>query len=161
MTDAVDDVSEASPQLFIEEEDLEARVGAPTIRRLLDDNNDGETDFDPLQQIRKDASSKMSGVLRGLYTLPLATPIPHEVVRMTLDIAVWMLAQRHPEVVRKDWEKLKKASDEELDGLRKGKFRLDIDQNPESPINKGPVLVAQNSDDDPPTKFFVGGMGDF
>lgn len=161
MADTVDDVSEVSPQLFIEEEDLEARLSSATCRRIFDDNNDGEVDFNPLQQLRKDASSKMASVLRGLYPLPVPTPIDPEIVRLTLDIATWMAAQRHPEVVRKDWEKLKKASDQELDDLRKGKFRLTIDVMPDSPVTAGPKLIAQNPDDDPPTKFFVGGMGDF
>src|SRR5690348_14231244 len=102
MTDPIDDVSEDSVELYFTEEDLEARLSKAVVRRILDDNNDGETDYDPLQQIRKDSCSKVSSYIIGVYEYPLTQPYPHEVTRLALDVAVAYAAQRHPEVVKKD-----------------------------------------------------------
>ena len=106
---------------YIVQSDLEARLGAQRVRDILDDDNNGLADPAPVARILADASAKVAGVLRGIYDLTvIASAPPEEVKRLALDVAVVYAAQRHPEVVRRDWQPLLKAVTQDLEDLRTG-----------------------------------------
>lgn len=121
---------------YITSTDLSARLSATKLARIYDDDRDGTADTDPVALLIADACSKVAGYLRGLYDLAVieAAP-PHEVVRLTLDVAVAMAAQRHPEVVRVDWVPLMQGAERDLERLRAGKTRLDVMGSPEPAAN--------------------------
>ncbi len=126
--------------------DLEDRISVKSVARLFDDNVDGTADITALARLVADASSKVDSYLRNLYTLPLTAPYPNEVIRLALDVAVAYCAQRHPEVVRKDWEKLMAQAEADLDRLRKGVTRLDVVSTPEPAANHGAAVIHNNPD---------------
>ncbi len=158
---------------YIDQDDLESRVSAAVLRQILDDDLDGTVDAAPLEQLCADATSKVDGVLRNKYpTWPddFASDVPNEVKRLTLDVAVAMLAQRHPEYVRRDWSALMKHAEDELNMLSLGERRLDVDGAPEPAANQGGMVWDGGTDTTvPPQAFFIpgadscnpGGMGDF
>lgn len=129
--------------------DLQARLSAETVKQILDDDNDGTADTEPLARLRADSDSYVLGALRGIYDLTViqASP-PNEVKRLSLDAGVMYCAQRHPEYVRRDWEKLKRALDQDLDALRLGKRRLDVVGSPEPAANEGGSVVVPEIDDE-------------
>lgn len=123
---------------YITQAILESRVSTEVLRRVLDDDNDGAADPDPIGTVIADASAKVAGYLRGIYDLDVvAANPPREVVRLTLDVAVAYLAERHPEAVRKAWLPLMEHAETELKALRKGETRLDVVGPPEPPANVG------------------------
>ncbi len=127
---------------YITQAQLEARLSTQTVREITDDDSDGEADPDPVAQLLADASSKVAGYLRGNYDLAaVAANPPHEVVRLTLDVAVAYAAQRHSEYVQKDWQKLMAAAESDLKSLRSGATRLDVIGAPEPPTNVGGIQV--------------------
>lgn len=147
--------------------DLSKRIGSTVLKRIYDDNRDGVADTDPAQMCLDDSKSKVFGVLRAAgYTLAdvEANP-PHEVNRLILDCAVAYAAQRHPEVVRRDWVPLMAQVDADLALLRKGATRLDVQGTPEPPANEGGSYNVGNPDDfdatEEHTVFLEGGFGDF
>ena len=94
---------------YITKADLESRVSSTEVRRILDDDSDGSADANPITRVLEDSSAKVAGYLRGIYDLDtIAANPPNEVKRLTLDVAVAYLAQRHPERVRRDWVELMK-----------------------------------------------------
>lgn len=141
---------------------LEARISAKTVREILDDNNDGNVDTDAVDQIRKDATSKVDGYLAALGILPLdPNNIPYEVTRLTLDVAVALAAQRHPEVMRKDWVALMKQAETDLKMLRENKTLLGPPPDPQ-PANQGARVgetITSRTRDTPGSHFED--MGDF
>lgn len=151
---------------------LEDRISSKKVKRLYDDNSDGNADQDPVNQLRADASSKVRSFLEpmGIMTsivllfdqttgelLPNKV-VPEEIVRLSLDVGVALAAQRHPEVMRQDWTLLMKQCDTDLGNLRSGKTSLGggtqggVD-TPETALHGGVVGVpgatpeAQRSDD--------------
>jgi phage gp36-like protein len=126
--------------------DLEDRISAKIVARLFDDDANGTADTNPLNRLISDASSKVDSYLRGIYPLPLSAPYPNEVVRLALDVAVAYCAQRHPEVVRRDWEALMKAAEVDLKRLRNGETRLDIVATPEPAANHGASFTNDNAE---------------
>jgi phage gp36-like protein len=135
------------PYPLIEQAQLEARVGRVTVQRVLDDDNVGEADPEAVSRILKDASSKVLGGIRGNYPVDeikamASEQMPEELVRVTLDQAVAMLAQRYPEVMQRDWVALMKQADSDLKELRLAKRGLDTDGAPEPPKNAQATLVA-------------------
>jgi phage gp36-like protein len=148
--------------LFITTADLEDRLGAPMVRRLLDDDADGDADVGPLAALCADATSKVAGYLQGAYNIAaVAANPPREVVRLTLDVAVAMGAQRHPEVMRgHDWVELMKAADRDLTALRKNAVSLDVDGAPNPQANEGGKLFPNPSTEYVYT-FGRDGFGDF
>lgn len=123
---------------FITKAQFENRLGAKKVKRIYDDNSDGNADTDPINQLRGDASSKVRSYLdpMGIMTTLEAMfdqdtgelldgkVVPDEVVRLTLDVAVALAAQRHPEVMRQDWIALMKQVESDLCKLRDGKTSL-------------------------------------
>lgn len=147
-------------QLFFTKAQLEARISAKVVRQIFDDNNDGTADTDPIDQLRADASSKVESYVAAILTLPLS-PVPPELVRLSLDVAVALAAQRHPEIVRQDWQKLMKQAEDDLCRLRDGKTVLGPPPAP-IPANHGAHLVdgdASRVDED--TQRFWDDMGDY
>lgn len=141
---------------------LEARISAKTVREILDDNNDGTADFDAVEQLQKDATSKVDGVLAaiGIHSLE-PDKVPYEVTRLTLDVAVALAAQRFPEVMRKDWVALMKQADADLKGLRENKTILGAPPVPQ-PTNQGAsVGTTRSSRVDDGKGSFWKDMGDF
>ena len=147
---------------YIAQADLEARIGAQRVRDILDDDNNGTADPAPVARILADASAKVAGVLRGIYDLTvIASAPPEEVKRLALDVAVVYAAQRHPEVVRRDWQPLLKAVTQDLEDLRTGKARLDIVSTPEPAANEGGSVVSTSVDEDGNPGRVFDDMGDF
>lgn len=111
---------------YFTQADLEARIGTSILVACFDDDNDGEADATAIARIVEDASSYCDGYFAALGILPFQGDPPSTVKRLALDVAVAFVAQRHPEVLHRDWEALLKAASDELDGLRKGKTQLGL-----------------------------------
>lgn len=138
------------PYPFVTVTELRYRVGAHVVDQVCDDNADGAADTGPVQQILLDSSSKVAGVLYGsheaadvdaLRALATVAELPHEVVRLTLDVAVAFLAQRHSEYVRRDWVPLMAQADKDLKSLRLNSARLDTSGVPQ-PSNAGGTVIV-------------------
>lgn len=124
---------------FFTKAQLEARMSVKRVKRLYDDDADGNADTDPVNQLRADASSKVRSFLEpmDLFTDKIAAlfnqttgelltgkVLPDEVTRLALDAAVALACQRHPEVMRQDWVKLMEQVDRDLAKLRDSKTSL-------------------------------------
>jgi phage gp36-like protein len=149
---------------FISREQLEARLGVRVVKDIYDDNLDGTADDNAIDRLRADASSKVAARL-GSYPNAFTT-IPEEVVRVTLDAAVAMAAQRHPEYVRRNWEPLMTQVDKDLDAIQKAKARLDAQGSPSTATNVGGLVVVDGVRTRtgvlvPRPGKFSGGFGDF
>jgi hypothetical protein len=108
----------------------------------------------------------VASYLRPIYDLTtVAASPPHEVVRLTLDVAYAMAAQRYPEVVRVDWLPLMQAAEKDLGRLRDGTTRLDVIGSPEPAQNVGGSVSEGDPDDYDVTTalpvFSGGGFGDY
>lgn len=139
---------------YIVTADLEQRISAERLKQIYDDDNNGTADANAVVRLCKDASAKVAGYLRGIYDLTtIAAAPPEEVIRLTLDVAEAYAAKRHPEYVKRDWEKLMRAAESDLGKLRRGETRLDIDGSPEPAKNQGgatydvPVQIYDNDSD--------------
>lgn len=101
---------------------LENRLSAGTVRRIYDDNNDGTPDNDPITQLLDDAEAKVDSYLAAVGLVPAeGDPIPRDIIRLDLDVAVAMAAARHPEVLRSyNAESLMRMAEKDLERLRKG-----------------------------------------
>jgi phage gp36-like protein len=137
-------MSRATKQQF------ENRLSKIVVQRIYDDNNDGQTDTDPVQDCLDDASAKVDSYLAPVGLLPLSPPYPREVIRLELDVAQVYAAQRFPEIVRVDWKELLKASTEDLDNLRKGKTMLGS-APPDPAANHGATVQADDGRSDATT----------
>lgn len=148
--------------LFTQEQ-LEARLSATTVKRIYDDANNGSADSNAIIQLQRDASSKVRTVLGAVYDPDLLTPATlDEVVRLALDVAQAMAAQRHPEYVRIDGFKLMKQATDDLELIRKGLSNLGTNAAPEPAANQGGDVDSDNPDDEEPQpKVFLGGTGLF
>jgi phage gp36-like protein len=118
---------------------FENRVSPSLMARILDDDNDGIADYDPVAQLLEDASSKVDSYLAPLGVLPLTAPYPNEVIRLELDIAMAYAIQRHPEAATShNWEKLMEQAEKDLCRLRKGETMLGTaPSTPDPPANHG------------------------
>lgn len=147
---------------IISQTELENRMSVAVVRAILDDNNDGAADANPVAQLIDDAESKVMSYYQPTYGATLPASIPKELKRMTLDVAYAMAAQRHPEIVRGvDWEKRMLAAERDLNRMRKRETTLGIDTAPEPSALDGASIVSQTADEDEPKKYFVDDMGDF
>ena len=128
---------------YIVKADIEAKIGAQTVQRLLDHDNDGIADTDAITRVIADASSKVAGYLNGTFDLDdLADNTVNEVKRLTLAVAVALLAIDHPEVMRKDGVALMELADRDLKNLRLGRTQLDTKVAPEPGDTGGTVVSA-------------------
>lgn len=141
--------------------DIEARIGKQAVIAICDDDNDGTPDTSVLDRFIADATSYVDGFLRGIYTLPLPEPVPNEVKRLTLDVAVGYLAERHAEYVRYDGGKLLERARQNLVDLRTGKTRLDVQGAPEPAANQGGVVILQARGRTPEAPRIFDDLGDW
>lgn len=123
---------------YITKADLSKRISPQVLQQIYDDEEIGAANDDAVAAVCADASSKVASYLRPIYDLAVvANSPPHEVVRLSLDVAEAYAAQRFPSYVRRDWEKLMKQAEGDLDKLRKGHTRLDVVGPPEPAANEG------------------------
>lgn len=114
-----------SHEPYFTEDQLAARISVRKVRAIYDDNNDGASDGDAVDGLRRDASSKVDSYLAPLGILPIdPANVPDEVIRLSLDVAVALACQRHPEVMRIEWKALMDQAELELGRLRDGKTSL-------------------------------------
>lgn len=140
---------------------LEDRISASRVTRIYDDNLDGTADTNPIAQLLADACSKVAGALNGAFSLAaLTASTPHEVIRISLDVAQAYAAQRFPEVYQVEWVELLKAADRDLMNLRKNVTTLDTDAAPMPPANVGGE-VFPNPATESVYSFARDGFGDF
>jgi hypothetical protein len=131
--------------------EVEARLSEAVVRRILDDDNDGEADATPLVRLIADAESKFEASCRGKYDLTdLRLARPGEAVRLVLDGVEAFGCKRFPRAFGRDWLPLWTEWNKELDGIRTGKTRLDVEGSPEPHSNVGGV--SEGSDPDYPTE---------
>lgn len=134
------------PWPLITQLQIESRVSKLVVQRLLDDDNDGNADTDAVTRLRLDASSKVAGAIAQVYSieeLRLMQPaeLPDEVVRLTLDVAQAMLAQRHPEFARGvDAFELMKQAERDLKMVRRSERNLGVATAPEPANNTASVV---------------------
>lgn len=154
---------------------LQGRLSAKRVQRIFDDNNDGTPDTDAIAQLRQDASSKVASYLAPVdlaakldalvnpktgELLDPANGFPEEVVRLSLDVATALAAQRFPEIMRMDWEKLMAQAEKDLRALRDGATSLGGQGAPVAAnvgglaIDYSPRISVLNSDGN-------GGSGDW
>ena len=122
---------------FIDKADVESRMSAARIRRALDDDNDGTADTPVLNQLIQDAESKFRGWIGPVYVQSVVKDSqPTEAKRLCLDIFMALVAQRHPEVYRADWEAMMKGAERDLQQLRKGMTNMGVDGAPKPAANQ-------------------------
>jgi phage gp36-like protein len=121
--------------------DAENRLSAAIIRQIYDDDNNGTADTGPINQLIADAEGYIDAAVDAIYPglLPF-NPVPREVKRLTLDAVEYYAARRHPEVVRRDWEKLKRVLDNDLKELRI-QNRTIGEKPPDPAANQGGAMV--------------------
>jgi phage gp36-like protein len=144
--------------------DLQARISEEASLQILDDDHDGSVDDEPLARLQADSDSYVNGFLRGIYDLDaVAADPPNEVVRLSLDVAEWMLAKRWPRYVSGDWRQKREDCRLELMDLRMGKTRLDVVGTPEPAANVGGSVTVPEAveDEDVVQLFTFGTTGDF
>src|SRR5690606_3455364 len=96
------------PYPFITTEEIRQRIGPVPIRRIYDDLELGQEDEAPLERLAKDASAKVASAIRAarIYSLEKIKELdesPEEVIRLSLDVAHYYAAMRHPEVLQMDF----------------------------------------------------------
>lgn len=140
---------------------LQDRLSRPVLDRIYDDDEVGEANTGPVEGLIRDASSKVRGKLGPVYDPDAIDENTNdEIVRIALDIAYAYAAQRHPEVVRIEWEPLMKQAEKELLEIRTGLANLGTNASPEPAANVGGALYADDGGEEPKT-FFTGGTGVF
>lgn len=166
----------AAPFLFVTQVQLESRLSGKRIKRMYDDDGNGTADLNPVKQLRQDASSKVASYLEPLGIISQMSTyfdgttgevvsgdvtVHPEIIRLTLDVAQAMAAQRHPTIWQIDWCKLMEAAEGDLKNLRDGKTSLGGNGAPEV-ANQGAFLVSGNTaTENATTQRFWDDMGDF
>lgn len=156
-----------------EQSDLEAELSSEVVRQFLDDDNDGNADNDALQRLQHRSAGRVIGGLQRAYPALVAAAaawqvnldlVPERIRTLALDVAIAILAKRHPEYVRRDWVKLFKFVDEEIARIRvSGVDGLAIETTPETASNQGGTLGGGTDDGvtlaAAPVQFFSGPLG--
>jgi len=147
-------------RLLITRAQLEARVSVRVVRQVLDDNNDGEPDDDPIDSILRDASSYVLEAYYGTFD-EVPEEVPAALERLALDAAQAYLAIRNPEYVRYDGYRMFERIDKQLDRLVEGKRR--VGETPPDPASNhgGDVLSGDPDEPEPRAPFFLHGTGIF
>ena len=144
---------------YINQSDIEDRLSADIVQRILDDDADGFADTGPVDRAIADAEGYVEAFLRVAYDLAviraLGTDVPNEIKRLILDVVTAYLWERHPEYVRADGNALLARARQELIDLKRGLTRLDIVGSPEPPANRGGDVRSGDPDEpEPAPKFF-------
>jgi phage gp36-like protein len=110
---------------WITKAQLESRISARVVEQIYDDESTGYPEDNVISRLLEDATSYVAEAIEDVYKSseewPLTSPYPSNVVRLTLDAAEAYAAKRHPEYVKRDWEKCFKHLDLQLDRLREAK----------------------------------------
>lgn len=153
---------------YIDQGDLEDRIGSEAVVAIADDNEDGTVDTSDtsIARIIKDAEGYVEGFLAPIYSLTalraLGASAPNEVLRLCLDVAEAYAIRRHPEYIRGDWKSKLEFARRDLVDIRTQRTQLDITTSPEPAANTGGVVRSGDPDDtDPADKVFLDGMGIF
>lgn len=139
-------------------------MSAETVLQILDDDNDGVADSEPLARLQSRSDSFVESYLRPIYNLAevRATP-PNEVVELSLDVAEMYCARRHAEYVRRNWREIREAVVADLESIRSGERRLDVVGSPEPAANNGGTVIESDArrDEDVARLWDFGATGDF
>lgn len=111
---------------FISLQDLEDRMSRRVVEQLLGDDNTGYAAKGPVARLLVDATSYVVGLIGGVYDFPLSSQVPNELQRITLDVAVGIASNRHPEYVRFNGYAILERARTELKDLRTSLSQLDI-----------------------------------
>lgn len=155
--------------------ELEAELGAEVVLQLLDDDNDGVVDEEPLRRLQESSAAYVTSGIERIYpTLvgliaewqadPLLEGVPPKLKQLGLDYAVATLTKRNPSYVRRDWRELMDHVDKQIERIRKtGLDSLGVSTPPEPAANQGGIIESESGSGEEPTKFFTGpcGLGDF
>lgn len=121
---------------------VEARWSPALVQRVLNDYGQGSPSDDAIALLIEDASSKVRGYVGPIVNLEeLDAVTAPEVRRLTLDVVGALMALRHPEVVRKDGEKLMKLAERDLERIREGKSDFGSEDQP-TLANEGATAVS-------------------
>lgn len=124
---------------YITFEALEARLSKAVVRRIFDDDNDGEPDTSPLLQVIADAERRFEQTMAGLYPslAVLRQKAAEDASSLVLDLAEAISAKRFPRAVNRDWLPLMKYALDQLKDYRAGVARVPVDGPPNPPSNAG------------------------
>jgi hypothetical protein len=107
---------------------IEGRVGADTLRRILDYNNDGATDPAAVLRFCEDATSKIRGALGPWYDTATSTAAnadtATELRRIAIDAVLAMIARDFPNSSGWDWISRMEQVDRDLKMIRNGRADL-------------------------------------
>lgn len=142
---------------------LIARIGQSVVTKIFDDNDDGNPDDAPLDQLAADAASKVRGALGPVYAAAMLVSGPAtELRRIALDVAHAMAAIRHPGFIKIDGFMMMKQADADLKQVRLTMANLGTDDAPEPAANNGgDVLSGDPNDPCPKDQFALNGTGFF
>ena len=153
---------------YFTQTDLDRAIGEALVLRLLDDDNDGTVDAGTLADLVADADGEINGYICRLYTYAtIAASPPAPLRRLAVDVAIQLAYLRRPEFLNDKgetpWEGRYRRAVAKLAEIRDGKFRLDVDGEPERPANVGADLFTGTDQypDGIGTGVWSSGFGDF
>lgn len=140
------------PAAYLTLSDLESKIGAATVLRLLDDDNDGVADAVAVGAVLVAAERFVAGHVSLVY--PLATILGdaatlEHVRSLAIPVAVHYAFQRRTEFTTRDGTAYQGAYGEAvktLEKVRAGKFRLDANGVPATPSNVGGLVTNPVTD---------------
>ena len=150
--------------LYVGVTDVENRISAAVVRRITDDDNDGDSDNGPISDLINSAEAMFEGAVRDIYTLTaLRASRSFRARQIVLDLVQALAAKRFPRAMGREWEPLMQDARAQLKDLREGRSALDVVGSPEPAANKGGEILTGSVEDDAealdPT--FLGGFADF
>lgn len=108
---------------YAQETDLRNRLGGDLIGLIADEDGDGTGDASILAAALEDASAEIDAALAARYVTPL-TPVPANILRLTVDIAVYFLFIRRRGAIGDEHLNRWKEGREYLDALARGRAEL-------------------------------------
>jgi hypothetical protein len=125
---------------YITVEALEDRLSQAVVRRIYDDDNDGEPDAGPLLRVIKDAERRFESIMKAVYpslAVLRATDSAESVSGLVLDLAEAIAAKRFPRCVCREWKPLLDDALAQIKEYRTGVAQAPIDGSPNPPANTG------------------------
>lgn len=156
------------PLSIIAQVDLENRMSAAVVGRILDDNNTGVANTAPLAQLLSDGQSRVMGYVRRAYT-PLQIQAlllsPPELLKsLCLDACQVYAFERFPTYCRIEPSMIDRVQ-RDLENVASSRMRIDnADGQTTEPVpaNVGGIIESGNPNKPAPRpKTFADGMGDF
>lgn len=141
---------------------VEARWSPVLVERVLNDIGNGAPSEDAIALIIEDASSFVRGYVGPIVDLTqLDATVAPEVRRLTLDVVGALMAQRAPEVMRRNGFEMMKQAERHLERIRKGLNDFGSEDQP-TIANEGGEVTSGDADDPCPKEHFaLDGTGDF